>query len=70
MVSLTLLVFAGQVSAQIPSVSFKHVPGAGGTENVVSGKAGMEVVVELSITGIPLPPLNSYSFSLFLMGSF
>ena len=63
MVSLTLLVFAGQVSAQIPSVSFKHVPGAGGTENVVSGKAGMEVVVELSITGIPLPPLNSYSFS-------
>ncbi len=63
MVALTLLVFAGQVSAQVSPVSFKHVPGAGGTKNVVSGAAGTEVVVELSITGISLPPLQSYSFS-------
>ena len=38
MVALTLLVFAGQASAQGPSVSLRHVPDAGGTEGIVSGQ--------------------------------
>ncbi len=61
MIALTALVFAGQASAQ--GVSFKHVPGAGGTEGAVSGPAGTTFVVELSVTGIPIPALNSYSFT-------
>lgn len=46
---LTLLVFAGQVSAQ--SISLKHIPSGGGTEGTVSGQ-GTEIVVEVSQTGI------------------
>ena len=62
MIALTAFVFAGQASAQgVSPVSFKHVPVAGSTPNVVSGPAGTTFVVELSVTGIPLPPLNSYT---------
>ena len=39
--ALALLLFAGQASAQ--GVSFKHVPGEGGTENAVSGPAGTDL---------------------------
>ena len=46
---LALLVIVGQASAQ--SVSLKHVPGAGGTEGIVSGQ-GTQIVVAVSQTGI------------------
>ncbi len=59
--ALALLLFAGQASAQ--GVSFKHVPNEGGTEGVVSGPAGTTFVVELSITGITIPAIYSYSFT-------
>ncbi len=46
---LTVLVFAGQVSAQ--RWSLKHIPGDGRTEGVVLGQ-GTEIVVEVSQTDI------------------
>ena len=49
MLALTLLVFAGQVSAQ--SLSLKHIPSGGGTAGIVSGR-GTQIVVEVSQTGI------------------
>jgi len=51
MVALTLLVFAGQASAQGPSVSLRHVPDAGGTEGIVSGQ-GTTFTVRVSQTGV------------------
>ena len=57
--ALALLLFAGQASAQGPSLSLTHV--TDGTPNVVSGE-GTEVVVELSVTGLTLPAVNGYAF--------
>ena len=48
-IAFALLVIVGQASAQ--SVSLKHVPGAGGSEGIVSGQ-GTQIVVEVSQTGI------------------
>lgn len=49
MFTLTLLVFAGQASAQ--QLSLKHIPGDGRTEGVILGQ-GTEIVVEVSQTGL------------------
>ncbi|MYK54709.1 MAG: hypothetical protein F4032_23375, partial [Gemmatimonadetes bacterium] len=49
MFTLTLLVFAGQASAQ--QLSLKHIPGDGRTEGVVLGQ-GTEIVVEVFQTGL------------------
>ena len=51
MITLSLLVFAGQASAQGPSVSLRHVPDAGGTEGTVSGQ-GTTFTVRISQTGV------------------
>jgi len=51
MLALTLLVCAGQVSAQGPSLSLRHVPDAGGTEGTVSGQ-GTTFTVRISQTGV------------------
>ena len=48
-IAFALLVIVGQASAQ--SVSLRHVPGAGGSEGIVSGQ-GTQIVVEVSQTGI------------------
>ena len=57
MTALALLMFAGQASAQ--GVSFTHVPGEGGTAGMASGTDA--IVVELAVTGVPLPPVASYT---------
>ncbi len=51
MIALTLLVGAGQASAQGPSVSLRHVPDAGGTEGIISGP-GTTFTVRVSQTGV------------------
>ena len=55
MLALTLLVCAGQVSAQGPSVSLRHVPDAGGTEGIVSGQGTTFTVrvFQTSVNDIP-----------------
>ena len=62
MLALTLLVCAGQASAQ--GISLRHVPNAGGTEGIVSGQ-GTTFTVRISQTGVndipgisALPGLN------------
>ena len=53
--ALALLMFAGQASAQ--GVSFTHV--TDGTAGMASGTDA--IVVELEVTGVPLPPVASYT---------
>ena len=53
--ALALLLFAGQTSAQGPTVSLSHVPGEGGTEGMVAGQ-GTTFTVRISQTGVNAIP--------------
>ena len=61
MLALTLLVFAGQASAQGPGVSLTHVPDAGGIAGIVSGQ-GTTFTVRISQTGVnDIPGISALS---------
>ena len=59
--ALALLLFAGQASAQGPSVSLSHVPGEDGTEGIVAGQ-NTTFTVKISQTGVnALPGIDNAS---------